>query len=239
MPRGSTLATALSLLKAELGYSLTANVATADDQIMYRQIDSEQKRLASDFDWPFLDKYADVAAPVGTRNLNFPGASVVLERPLRVERKFNTLWQEIEHGIEDCDYNVSDSDLGRQMDPIRKWRLNSDGSTFEVWPIPGVAQTIRFHGQRPITSLLTASAYDPTKTLDLDDVLVVLFVAANRLSRTKQQDAALMLQRAQNRLQMLRVSGPPITDRRTILGGDNGDRREDRRNVGMTIVVAP
>lgn len=218
---------------------MTASVSVADDAQLYRLIDNEQKRLAADFDWPFLDKYADVAAIVGTRNLNFPGTNVVLERPLRVERKFNTLWQEIEHGIEDCDYNVSDSDLGRQMDPIQKWRLNSDGTTFEVWPIPATAQTIRFHGQRPITSLLTAGAYDPTKTLDLDDVLVVLFVAANRLSRMKQQDAPLMLQRAQQRLQMLRVSGPAITEQRTILGGDDSDYQRDRRNVGMTIIVAP
>ena len=238
MPRGTTLANALLMLKAEIGYNLTASVAVADDQQLYRLIDNEQKRLAADFDWAFLDKSADVAAPVATQNLNFPSTSVVLERPLRVQRRFNNLWQEITHGIEDSDYNVSDSSLGRMMDPIQKWRLNSDGSTFEVWPLPATAQTVRFHGQRPITSLLTASAYDPTKTLDLDDVLVVLFVAANRLMRMKQQDGQLMLQRAQSRLQMLRVSGPPTNDRRTILGGD--DLGQDRRrNVGLTIVVAP
>jgi len=237
MPRGTTLATALLLLKAEIGYSLTAGVSAADDQQLYRLIDNEQKRLAADYDWPFLDKYADVVATVGSRNLNFPGTNVVLERPLRVERKFNTLWQEIKHGIEDSDYNVSNSDVGVQQDPIQKWRLNSDGSTFEVWPIPATVQTVRFHGQRPITTLLNAGSYDSTKVLDLDDVLVVLFVAANRLMRMKQQDAPLMLQRAQQRLQMLRVSGPAISEQRTILGGD-GDRR-DRRNVGMTVIVAP
>lgn len=239
MPRGTTLANALLMLKAELGYNLTAGVATADDQQLYRLLDNEQKRLAADYDWSFLDKYGDVAATVGTRNLAFPGSSVVLERPLRVERKFNTLWQEIEHGIEDCDYNTIDSDLGRTMDPIQKWRLNSDGSTFEVWPIPATAQTVRFHGQRPITTLLTAGAYDPTKTLDLDDLLIVLFVAAGRLARTKQADAQLVLQRANDRLQMLRVSGPAIRQGTIILGGDNGDRMERRRNVGMTVVVAP
>jgi hypothetical protein len=238
MPRGVTLANTLLALKAEIGYSLTAGVAAADDQQLYRLIDNEQKRLAADYDWPHLDKYADVAAGVGTRNLNFPGTAVVLERPLRVERKFNTLWQEISHGIEDRDYNTVDSDLGRTMDPIQKWRLNSDGSTFEVWPVPATAQTVRFHGQRPITSLQTAGVYDPTKVLDLDDILVVLFVAANRLLRMKQQDGELMLQRAQNRLQMLRVSGPPIRQRETILGGDSSGERL-RRNVGMTVVVAP
>lgn len=226
------------MLKAELGYNLTANVAVADDQQLYRQIDSEQKRLAADYDWPFLNKYGDVSATIGTRNLTFPASSVVLERPLRVERKFNTLWSPIDHGIEDCDYNVFDSDTGRTADPIQKWRLNSDGSTFEVWPVPATVQTVRFHGQRPITSLLTASAYDPTKTLDLDDILVVLFVAANRLARSKQQDAALMLQRAEDRLRMLRASGPAVQERRTFFGGGTVET-EQRRTVGMTVVVAP
>ncbi len=225
------------MLKAELGYSLVSGVATADDQTLYRLLDNEQKRLAADFDWAFLDKYTDVAAGVGSRNLTLP-TDIVFERPVRVERKFNLLWQDIEHGITDADYNISDSDLARTMDPIRKWRLKSDGTTFEVWPIPSTAQTVRFHGQRTITSLQTAGAYDPTKTLDLDDLLVVLFVAANRLARAKQADAQIMLTRANDRLQMLRASGPPITQREVILGGNQSDASQRRRNVGLTIVVA-
>ncbi len=226
------------MLKAELGYNLTANVATADDQQLYRLIDNEQKRLAADYDWPFLDFYADVVAAASSRNLNLPLTGVVFERPVRVERKFNLLWQEIEHGILYTDYNVSDSDLGRTMDPIQKWRMNSDGTTFEIWPMPSTLQTVRFHGQRPINTLLTASAYDPTKTLDLDDLLVILFVAANRLKRMKQADGDVMMGRAQQRLQMLRVSGPSITQRETILGGGEPDGLR-RHNVGLTIVVAP
>ncbi len=238
MPRGTTLANALLMLKAELGYNLTAGVATADDQQLYRLIDNEQKRLAADYDWSYLDKYTDVTAAIASRYLTLP-TDIVFERPVRVERRFNLLWQDIEHGILDEDYNVSDSDLSRTMDPIQKWRLRSDGTTFEVWPMPSTAQTVRFHGQRPITSLQTASAYDPTKTLDLDDLLVVLYVAANRLMRMKQQDAQLMLTRAENRLQMLRVSAPPITQREFVLGGDQSDFERRRRNVGITVIVAP
>lgn len=234
------MASTLSLLKAELGYNLTANVATADDQQLYRLIDSEQKRLAADYDWPFLDKFADVAAPTGSYNaLVFPSTSIVLERPLRVERKFNTLWQEIDHGISDEQYNFIDSALGRRMDPIQNWRLNSDGSTFEVWPIPATDQTVRFHGQRPLSTLLNGGSYDPTKVLDLDDLLVILFVAANRLARTKQQDATLMLQRAENRLKMLRASGPAVKERTTIIGGSAMEDQPRRRTVGMTVVAAP
>ncbi len=237
MPIGTTLANVLLMLKAELGYNLTAGVATADDQQLYRLVDNEQKRLASDYDWPRLDKYADVAAAATTRNLTLP-TSIVFERPVRVERKFNTLWSDIKHGILDTDYNVVDSDLGRMMDPIQKWRLNSDGTTFEIWPIPSTDQTVRFHGQRPLSTLLAAGVYDPTKTLDLDDLLVVLFVAANRLKRMKQADGDVMMARAQQRLQMLRASGPSITQRETILGGGEASERP-RRNVGLTIVVAP
>ncbi len=237
MPRGTTLANVLLALKAELGYNLTASVATADDQQLYRLIDNEQKRLAADFDWAFLNKYSDVAATVAAQNLTLP-TDIVFERPTIVERRFNNLWQDISHGITGEDYNVVDSSVGRTMDPIQKWQMNSSGGTFEVWPIPATAQTVRFNGQRPITSLLTSSAYDPTKTLDLDDLLVVLYVAANRLMRMKQQDAQLMLTRAENRLQMLRVSSPQLIQRELILGGDQSDYERRRRNVGMTVVVA-
>jgi hypothetical protein len=237
MPRGTTLANVLLMLKAEIGYTLTASVATADDQQLYRLIDNEQKRLAADFDWSFLDKYTDVAATVGSRNLTLP-TTIVFERPTIVVRLFNTLWQEIGHGISEGEYNITNSDLGVRQDPIQRWRMNSDGTTFEVWPIPATAQTVRFHGQRPITSLQTAGAYDSAKTLDLDDLLVVLFVAANRLLRMKQQDGQLMLARAQARLQMLRVSSPTLFARDTILGGNATDEAKPRRNVGM-IVVAP
>jgi hypothetical protein len=225
------------MLKAELGYNLTTGVATADDQQLYRLIDNEQKRLAAAWSWPFLDKYADVAATVTTRNLTYP---TVLggERPIRVQRKYNTLWQDIVHGITDTEYNIVDSDASRTQDPIQRWRLNSDGTTFEVWPIPATAQTVRFHTGRVLTSLLTAGSYDSTKTLDLDDLLVVLYVAANRLARMKQQDAPLMLQRAESHFRMLKASAPAITEDKIVLGGDIEDRDEQRRNVGITVVVA-
>lgn len=238
MPRGQTLTSTLSLLKAELGYNLTASVATADDQQLYRLIDSEQKRLAADFDWTFLDKYVDVTATVGSGSLTLAlPTTIVFERPVRVERKFNTLWQDIDHGISDCEYNVSDSAAGARNDPIQKWRMNSDG-TFEVWPLPATQQTVRFHGQRVLNTLLTAGSYDGTKTLDLDDLLVIYYVAAKRLARTKQADATVMLQMAEDRLRMLRASMPSILERRIIIGGDSSDERP-RRTVGMTVVVAP
>lgn len=234
MPRGQTLASTLSLLKAEIGYSLAAGVATADDQALYRLIDNEQKRLAADFDWPFLKNKPTVN--VAARTANLP-TTIVFERPVKVLRKFNNFWLPIEHGIGEDEYNILDSDRGLTQDPIQRWQLQSDGTTFEVWPVPVTQQTVKFEGQRPVTSLLTAGAYDPAKTLDLDDLLVVLFVAANRLGRVKAEDAALMLQKAQDRLTMLRAALPEERQGTTILGGDSGEAAV-RRTVGMTVIAA-
>src|SRR5437867_2110299 len=128
MPRGTTLANALLMLKAELGYSLTANVATADDQQLYRLIDSEQKRLAADYDWPFLKVRGD--ANVAGRNTALP-VTVVFERPVRVFRKYNNFWEPIEGGIGEHEYNLIDSDTNEKQDPIQRWQLNSDGTNFE------------------------------------------------------------------------------------------------------------
>src|SRR5436190_21216468 len=98
MPRGQTLANVLLLVKSELGYSLTANVAVADDQQLYHLIDNEQNRLASEYDWPFLERRSDVVVIAGQRNANIP-ANIVFERPIVVEKLSSTLWCPLIYGI--------------------------------------------------------------------------------------------------------------------------------------------
>src|SRR5437016_6647935 len=105
------------MVKAELGYDLTANVSTADDQQLYRLIDSEQQRLAADYDWPFLFTRADVN--VAARYSNLP-TTIVFERPVAVWRKSSNLWCPIKHGISELEYNQLDSDLAIKQDYIQR-----------------------------------------------------------------------------------------------------------------------
>ena len=85
------------------------------------------------------------------------------------------------------------------------------------------------------TRLLTASATlaaltGDSDTCDLDDLLIVLFTAAEFLARDKKQDAGAKLAKAQARLNELRAN-LPARDETFILGGANPWAR---RNYGTT-----
>ncbi len=204
------MARVLSLLKGEIGYSLVTGVATAADQELYTIIDTKQQWLSSMYDWPFLENRSDVVVNASQRFPTLP-TDIIFERSVDVSVAWTNVWLDVIDGIGMSEYNqLSSGDAGipvQPQDPIQRWRFNSE-TAFEVWPVPVTQQVVRFTGQRPLTSLLTAGAYDPTKTLDLDDMLVMLFAAAEKLSRMKSQDSQLKLTQAQNRLNMLRASYP-------------------------------
>lgn len=101
---------------------------------------------------------------------------------------------------------------------------------FEVWPVPVTAQTIRFTGQRALIDMV-----EDDDVCDLDDMLLVYFVAGEKLMRSKQADAQLKMQMAEERLRMLR-STYPCREEKYVLGGSDADFYRDRKLTGMIIV---
>jgi len=101
---------------------------------------------------------------------------------------------------------------------------------FEIWPIPASSQTVRFTGQRNISPLIA-----DTDTADLDDLMIVLFSAAEILTRNKQQDAPLKLQKAQSRLNYVRAAYPRRTSH-VVFGG--GQEPEIKKKVVPMIIIA-
>jgi hypothetical protein len=97
------------------------------------------------------------------------------------------------------------------QDPIQNWRWSEEGQ-FEIWPINVQGQSIRFTGQRALDPLAAG-----TDTADLDDLMLVLFVAADILARSKQADAKLKLDAATLRLAQQR-GGYPTKPKGLIIG---------------------
>ena len=237
MSRNSTLANALLLLKGEIGLSLTALVNVAQDSELYTLLDTKQQWLADKYEWPFLETRGSVTitAGEGGRYGTFP-TTLRAEKLSDVSVLFNERWQPVTYGIGNDEYNTFSSGDGsvavQAQDPIMKWRLY--GTTqFEIWPIASSAQTVRFTGQATLTSLKAASVYSDTTTLDLDDILVVLFAAAEKLSRMKKTDAAQKLAMAEDRLNTLR-SNYPGKDQMVVFGGSS-----DRRPIQRVSVASP
>ena len=181
------VSTLLTMLKAEIGSSLTAGVSSADDAALRVLLSNKQKFLAYQYNFPDLELKVTQTVTAGTRYGTFP-VTLDLNRPVLMETKWTTYWRELEYGIDAQEFMFYDSDLGRAADPIRKWLLHGvDGSgnrTYEVWPIPASDVQVRFTGQIPIATL----SADSDKA-QLDDLMLVLFVAADRLMRTNQTDA--------------------------------------------------
>lgn len=218
--------TALSVLYTMLQRKLGENTTQTNTQARYYGLISDkQKWLANEYDFPFLEDRFDVAVGPGARYLSFPtidneGVTVAmnLERPYLVERFWANQWNVMDYGIGSEEFNYLNSDQGVAMDPIQRWRWSQE-SQFEIWPITVGSQVVRFTGQRALDALTSAN-----DTADLDDEMLVLFVAGDLLMRSRQADAESCLTQAVARLNAQRGSYPN-RPKGCNLAGDGSQRR--------------
>jgi hypothetical protein len=238
--RGTQLKVLRDMLKAELG---DASSGTRDsDKVLNTLLSNKQKWLATEYDWPFLQRRWDVGVGANAQFIAFPvqddNTDVVdinLERTPTVEVYWNQVYQPIEYGIGSDEYNTFDFSLGQQTDPIQRWRAATNPNeptmqnTFEVWPVPVTAQTVRFTGQRALLPLAA-----DTDTADLDDMMLVLFVAGEKLLRSKQRDAELKMQEANRRMAWVKQNYPTRSKRRALGSSIDGDKP---KLTGMIIVT--
>lgn len=200
--RGQTLANALLMVKGELAYNTTSGVATAQDQELYALIDMKQQWLANEHDWSFLQVDKDVTVTAASRYATLP-TTLDYGRLFVTTVFWSDYWLPVEFGVGIEQYNTfssGDQKVAVKSDPILRWRYKDDGLQFEVWPVPITTQVFRFSGVRTLNTLKTAGSYDAAKTLDLDDLMVVYMVAAEKLARIKPEQAKLKLDLAQRRI---------------------------------------
>src|SRR6266496_155584 len=241
MSRGTTLVNLRALLKAEIRDAQETN-AYADAEYNY-SLANKQTDLAFAYDWSFLSRKWDLACATGSRYLSIPtadirgtAATINFERPLLVERLYNTKYQMLEYGITSQQLNWRNSDLGQPLDPIQRWQLvtntseTSNADQIEVWPIPASNQTVRFTGQRNVYTL-TGDA----DRADLDDLLIVYHVAADYLMHRDQANATLVLKKANDRLIRLRAGYPTLSDP-VVFGHKSTYEREVRRITPLVVV---
>lgn len=93
-------------------------------------------------------------------------------------------------------------------------QLNTIGLMIEVWPIPSVPQSLELAGALPLTRM-----ENDTDTCVIDDLLIVLFCAAEILARSSQGDAQAKITKAQAHLNSLKASYPTSHETFNISGG--------------------
>jgi hypothetical protein len=238
--RGTTLATLLTMLKAEVGYSLDST-ATGKDAALIQLLANKQRWLAGEYDWPFLEHQWDLSCAISSRYLDIPtvdvaGSTVTInfERPVLVEVKFTNRWIGVDYGVGAQQYNAIDSDDGQTLDPIQNWRFATDSSEtanpnhIEIWPMPATVQTLRFTGQRSLQELIAT-----TDVADLDDTLIVAFTA---IDLVPQEERSLKATAAQERLRRV-LGGYPRKTRRLVFGKTDLGLSEKKQNVVPVIAV--
>ena len=162
MARNTPLAIVRSYVKAESFQNLDAS-STADDQRLNQLILNVQSQLSGSFDWSFLKKRWTFGISAGARFISFPSVddsgvpgTPNFDRPETLQIKYASIWQPIVYGIsEDPEFNYLDSDENQVLDPIQRWQFY-DENQIEVWPLPASSQTLRYVGQRQLTSLVTS-----------------------------------------------------------------------------------
>lgn len=239
--RGTQLSVLLAMLKAEMGSDTDSNVAPGADSLWMSVLGNQQKWLATEMDWPFLELRADVTLVPGTRYYNFPviqGFAFDLSSEILAQCYWSTYWNDIRMGINIADFNSLNPDLNVRVDPVRAWQLYNSGAgattQFEVWPLPATATQLRLTGQRVLNPLVAS-----TDTADLDDMLIVLFTAAELLQRMNQQDAPAKLSKAQKLLARLRGGMVAPTEIFNIGAGRGQTRRDWEGRPTVAVNFSP
>lgn len=237
MARGTQLSDLLRMLKGQLGLSVQPN--PAQDGELKELLSFAQMWLGREYMWPFLENRWDVVVSPFTQYVDFPtvdqesdAVDVDLDRMPLVEVLWTTQYKSVEYGIGSEQYNSMDAAQGQYSDPIQRWRIVDElgvGNQFEVWPVPTQQQTVRFTGLRAVQPLEA-----DTDKADLDDMLIVLCVAADKLTRAKQADAPLKTENFKRQLAILRMNSPS-TDTTRMLGCGNQQRKP--RLAGMKIII--
>lgn len=237
--RGQTLGELLSDLKAECGYSQNAAHGINNRDSLVQVLKRTQRRLWSDWDWMHMRVSRDMQVNAGQRYYNCPN-DLPYERIDAAEVKFGGQWLPLCFGINERQYSIYDPRVDERSWPIRNWDIAEDPADtlgtpdnrgmIEVWPLPSDSGTapapgsdeegwMRFTGIR----FLRPFAADSDRC-DLDGDLIVLFAAAEILSRDKKDDAQAKLMAANTLYQKIR--GNQEKNRTFSLGGDQDDEEK-------------
>lgn len=174
MARGVQLQSLVRKLRAEIGQSTNTSLGLTELDELQQLIRRTQEVLYDDYDWDHLQVRADKATAAGQRYYDFP-TNLNLERIVYAHQLWSGRYEPLEYGIDATStYNIHNSDLDERVDPAMRWSIYSP-TQYEIWPMPATITTIRFTGTQKLGPLISDS-----DTADLDDILIVLFAAAEK-----------------------------------------------------------
>jgi len=186
MPRGTQFAEVINAFREETGRASSRQLGLNELPGIMALLRRTYRRLHTDFDWPHLEIVRTKTLSAGERYYSFPADldfDRLTERPVIVPAGTD-LKVRLDYAISMENLNAVNSDEGERRDHPLRWEVY-ESDQFEVWPVPvSNGDVVTFRGISRAKTLTSES-----DTLDLDDDLVVLYAAAERLARDKSGDA--------------------------------------------------
>jgi hypothetical protein len=189
MARGTSLLKLREMLRAEIGAASSVAMGINTENQFDHLLRRTQEILWTEHDWEFAQIDRDEALIAGQRYYAFDD-EVDFQRIISAHVKHDGKWKCVDYGIGVAEYNAKDSEIGEVSSPVDRWQ-HHESNQFEVWPVPDVAQSLRFRCYRKLPALIA-----PSDQALLDDNLIVLRCAAEYLSRTGSKDAQAKLAQA-------------------------------------------
>lgn len=233
MARGTTLGELVTQLRTEAKLDPNPALSLNIVESMKQKLRATQERLYDEFDWPHLKVTQDKQVQAGQRYYDVP-TDINLERIIAVDYRWGGVWHPVERGISLEQYNQHDSDNSViRVDPVQRWDVKHTGSgaQIEIWPLPLTNYnattkdgSLRFTGIRRLGALVAIA-----DLADLDDQLIVKYVAASMLASRKDPEAQVVLAEARARKKTLQGRITKTRRNSFSLGGSGGrDHHRER-----------
>lgn len=221
MARGTQLLELIAQLRAETGRTQNVAVGVDEKENLKRMLQRVQETLYDDNAWEHLNINRKITLAQGQRYYDLP-SDLNFDKISNVKLKYGGNFVDFPRGIEFNDYSTYDSMSDEQSSPARKWdiRYTGSGEQLEVWPIPSSnGDEIHIFGTLALPALVQES-----DRAVLDDIMIVLYAAAEILSRQKSPDAQAKLELGNKR--KLKLLGNASTGKPPVQIGLGGKTRD-------------
>lgn len=193
------------MLNAECGEEMDETISPARVAVNNQLLNNQQAFLVNQHAYLLGKVRVSLAANVGQQYYGLP-AGIDFDRLEKPEfTNVSNFRYRIGFGIGQEEYNLFRSDLGVTASPVMRWDLVNVGGSLqiELWPVPSVAQVILLSGLLPLAPLV-----NDTDTCVIDDLVLVLFTAAELLARKQSGDTQAKAVKAKAALDSLKASYP-------------------------------
>lgn len=211
MARNTQFSQLLVMLRQEIGRSSSVAVGVDDAPGLKQKLKRQQEILYEEYDWPFMRVRMPLSLVASERYYDLPTTTIDgltvgfnIERIEEAILYYNNIPFPLTRGIDERDFASFNSDIGVISSPTLKWDVRWTGSPaveqIEAWPIPSQSgDVIMFRGLRALRPLVNDS-----DMADLDDLAIVLPVAAELLAKSDAKSAQALAGTASRHINRLK-----------------------------------